>query len=79
MNCNHFQLTMLVYNSSCWLMLFNREEEAKVEMLKHPTLATARLRFLSKTDGPPANDCGWRPGLRTGIGSCADRLMTIRA
>ena len=27
-------------------MLFNREEEAKVETLKHTTLATARLRFL---------------------------------
>jgi hypothetical protein len=46
MNCNHFQLTMLAYNLNCWLMLFNREEEAKVETLKHTTLATARLRFL---------------------------------
>ena len=31
---------------NCWLMLFNREEQAKVETLKHTTLATARLRFL---------------------------------
>jgi hypothetical protein len=46
MNCNHFQLAMLAYNLNCWLMLFNREEDAKVETLKHTTLATARLRFL---------------------------------
>jgi hypothetical protein len=46
MNCNHFQLAMLAYNLNCWLMLFNREEETKVETLKHITLATARLRFL---------------------------------
>jgi hypothetical protein len=46
MNCNHFQLSMLAYNLNCWLMLFNREEETKVETLKHITLATARLRFL---------------------------------
>ena len=46
MNCNHFQLAMLAYNFNCWLMLFNREEEAKVETLQHTTLATARLRFL---------------------------------
>jgi hypothetical protein len=46
MNCNHFQLTMLAYNLNCWLMLFNREEQAKVETLQHTTLATARLRFL---------------------------------
>jgi len=46
MNCNHFQLAMLAYNLNCWLMLFNREEGAKLETLKHTTLATARLRFL---------------------------------
>jgi Transposase DDE domain group 1 len=46
MNCNHFQLVMLAYNLNCWLMLFNREEEAQVAALKHTTLATARLRFL---------------------------------
>jgi Transposase DDE domain group 1 len=46
MNCNHFQLAMLAYNLNCWLMLFNREEEARVDTLKHTTLATARLRFL---------------------------------
>jgi len=27
-------------------MLFNREEDAKVDTLQHTTLATARLRFL---------------------------------
>jgi hypothetical protein len=46
MNCNHFQLALLAYNLNCWLMLFNREEQAQVETLKHTTLATARLRFL---------------------------------
>jgi hypothetical protein len=45
-NCVHFQLAMLAYNLNCWLMLFNREEGAKLEELKHTTLATARLRFL---------------------------------
>jgi hypothetical protein len=46
MNCNHFQMAMLAYNLNCWLMLFNREEQATVAELKHTTLATARLRFL---------------------------------
>ena len=46
MNCVHFQLAMLAYNLNCWLMLFHREEQAKVEDLRHITLATARLRFL---------------------------------
>ena len=46
MNCNHFQLALLAYNLNCWLMLFNREEQATAETLKHTTLATARLRFL---------------------------------
>jgi hypothetical protein len=46
MNCVYFQLAMLAYNLNCWLMLFNREEEAKVEQLQHMTLATARLKFL---------------------------------
>ena len=46
MNCNHFQLAMLAYNLNCWLMLFNREEKATAEDLKHTTLATSRLRFL---------------------------------
>jgi hypothetical protein len=46
MNCNYFQLVMLAYNLNCWLMLFHREEDAKVETLQHTTLATARLRFL---------------------------------
>lgn len=45
-NCNHFQLAMLAYNLNCWLMLFNREPDAKVQTLQHTTLATARLRFL---------------------------------
>jgi hypothetical protein len=46
MNCVHFQLAMLAYNLNCWLMLFNREEQARVEDLRHTTLAIARLRFL---------------------------------
>jgi hypothetical protein len=46
MNCVHFQLAMLAYNLNCWLMLFNREEQAKTVDLQHTTLATARLRFL---------------------------------
>lgn len=46
MNCIHFQLTMLAYNLNCWLMLFNREEEAKVDNFRHTTLATTRLKFL---------------------------------
>jgi len=46
MNCVHFQLAMLAYNLNCWLMLFNREEQAKVADLHHTTLVTARLRFL---------------------------------
>jgi hypothetical protein len=45
-NCVHFQLALLAYNLNCWLMLFNREEKAKVDDLRHTTLAMARLRFL---------------------------------
>jgi hypothetical protein len=46
MNCIYFQFAMLAYNLNCWLMLFNREERAKLETLRHTTLATARLKFL---------------------------------
>jgi hypothetical protein len=46
MNCIYFQLALLAYNLNCWLMLFNREEQATVETLGHSTLATARLKFL---------------------------------
>jgi hypothetical protein len=46
MNCIYFQLAMLAYNLNCWLMLFNREDNATVETLGHTTLATARLKFL---------------------------------
>jgi hypothetical protein len=46
MNCIHFQVAMLAYNLNCWLMLFNREEEAKLDALQHTRLATTRLRFL---------------------------------
>jgi len=46
MNCVHFQLAMLAYNLNCWLLLFQREEQAQVEQLQHTTLAIARLRFL---------------------------------
>ena len=42
----HFQLAMLAYNLNAWLMLFNREATDTTELLKHTTLATARLRFL---------------------------------
>jgi len=45
-NCVHFQLAMLAYNFNCWLLLFQREETAKLAELKHTTLAIARLRFL---------------------------------
>ena len=45
-NCVHFQLAMLAYNFNCWLLLFQREETAKVAELKHTTLAIARLPFL---------------------------------
>src|ERR1022692_1669382 len=45
-NCVHFQLAMLAYNLNCWLLLFQRDETAKVAELKHTTLAIARLRFL---------------------------------
>src|SRR5260370_40683044 len=37
---------MLAYNLNCWLMLFHREEQAKIAELKHTALAIARLRFL---------------------------------
>jgi hypothetical protein len=46
MNCVHFQLAILAYNLNCWLMLFNREDQAMAEDIQHTTLATARLRFL---------------------------------
>jgi len=46
MNANWFQIVMLAYNLNCWLMLFHREENEKVEEMRHTTLATARLRFL---------------------------------
>lgn len=45
-NCVHFQLAMLAYNLNCWLILFNREPQAKLEQIRHTTLATTRLRFL---------------------------------
>jgi len=61
MNCNHFQLAMLAYNLNCWLMLFNREEKAGAEDLKHTTLATSRLRFLFLAAKI------WRHGGRVGV------------
>jgi hypothetical protein len=60
-NGNHFQLAMLAYNLNCWLMLFNREPEAKVTELCHTTLATARLRFLFVAAKI------WRHAGRTGV------------
>jgi len=46
---------------NCWLMLFNREEQAKVETLQHTTLATTRfaVSFLA------ANI--WRHAGRVGV------------
>jgi hypothetical protein len=61
MNQNHFQLTMMAYNLNCWLMLFNREETATVESMRHTTLATARLRFLFVAAKI------WRHAGRTGV------------
>ena len=61
MNANHFQLAMLAYNLNCWLMLFNREEQASTQELKHTTLATARLRFLFLAAKI------WRHGGRVGV------------
>jgi len=61
MNCNHFQLALLAYNLNCWLMLFNREEKAGAEDLKHTTLATSRLRFLFLAAKV------WRHGGRVGV------------
>jgi len=61
MNCVHFQMAMLAYNLNCWLMLFSREEEVKVEGLKHTTLATSRLRFLFLAAKI------WRHGRRVGV------------
>jgi hypothetical protein len=46
MNANWFQIAILRNNLNCWLQLFEREENATVEGMKHTTLATARLRFL---------------------------------
>jgi hypothetical protein len=46
MNANWFQIAVLAYNLNCWLELFHREENPRVETMKHTTLATARLRFL---------------------------------
>jgi hypothetical protein len=46
MNANWFQIVMLAYNLNCWLLLFQREEAAKLADMPHITLATARLRFL---------------------------------
>jgi len=46
MNANWFQIVMLAYNLNCWLQLFNREEGARVDTMRHTTLARARLRFL---------------------------------
>lgn len=60
-NQNHFQLALLAYNLNCWLMLFNREEEADLTDLRHITLATARLRFLFLAAKI------WRHAGRTGV------------
>jgi len=72
MNCNHFQLAMLAYNLNCWLMLFNREEEARAEELKHTTLATSRLRFLFLAAWGPGGSELQRSLRRTGNLPAAD-------
>jgi hypothetical protein len=56
MNANRFQIAMLAYDLNCWLQLFYRDENTTVEAMKHTTLATARLRFLSchSVRTPPA-------------------------
>ena len=46
MNANWFQIVMLAYNLNCWLLLFQREEQAKLAEMPHTTMATSRLRFL---------------------------------
>ena len=61
MNCNHFQIAMLAYNLNCWLLLFNREENADAATLKHVRLSTARLRFLFLAAKI------WRHGGRVGV------------
>lgn len=44
MDANHFQLSKIAYNLNCWLQLFQREEEVRVEEITHRTTAIARLR-----------------------------------
>ena len=61
MNANHFQISMLAYNLNCWLALFQRENDARVEDLTHRTMATTRLRMLYLAARI------WRHGGRTGI------------
>jgi hypothetical protein len=78
MNCIFFQLAMLAYNLNCWLMLFNREEQATVETLAHTTLATSRLKYLFLAARI------WRHAGRVGVSysdsyaerNVLDRLMT---
>ena len=75
MNCNRFQMAMLAYNLNCWLMLFNREEKARREDLKHTTLATSRLRFLFLAAKI------WRHGGRVGVSysdHCAEQEIFPR-
>jgi hypothetical protein len=50
---------MLAYNLNCWLVLFQREETAKVAELKHTTLAIARLRFLFWRPRSGGTPDGW--------------------
>ena len=46
MNANHFRLSMIAYNLSCWLELFERDESLTVPELKHRTVATTRFRLV---------------------------------
>jgi hypothetical protein len=57
MNCNHFQPVVLAYNLNCWLMLFNREEDTKVEALQMDgQLVLGVLRIEVHRRSPP-EDC----------------------
>jgi len=54
MNANWFQIAMLAYSLNCWLELFHREENPRVETMKHTTLAkAAALSFSGRSHLAP--------------------------
>ena len=61
MNAHWFQIVMLADNLNFWLLLFQREENEKVEQMRHTTLATDRLRLLFLTAKI------WRHAERVGV------------